>query len=337
MSTNKQNNIEDQEIDLSKIFQKIGDFFQGINASIFNCIQFFIKNWVIISILFILGFGIGIYLDKTQETYDHQIIVTPNFGSTDYLYNKIDLLESKIKANDTVFLKSIGIENPNKLILIEIEPIVDIYSFVNDKTHSVDNAQNTQNFELVKLLAEDGDIKKVVKDKLTSKNYTHHTIHIETEGFVTDKNTINPILDYLNKNDYFEDVQKVYVDNVKIKMAKNEGIISQIDGLLNEFSSATNNNQKSDKLVYYNENTQLNEIIQTKNILVSELGNQRLDLINFNKVIKTNSSAINVKNTKSINGKLKLVLPFILILGFIFIGFFRRFYKNQKALSLLNN
>ena len=217
MSKQSNNNPEEQEIDLSQISKSIGGFFQGINMSIFECIQFFFKNWIISSILLILGFGIGTYLDKTKKTYDHQIIVTPNFGSTDYLYAKIDLIESKIKQKDIIFFKSIGIANPSKITFIEINPIIDIYDFVNNKAIT-DKAENSPNFEMVKLLAEDGDINKVIKDKLTSKNYTHHSINIVTKDLISEENTITPLLKYLNQNDYFNKVRLTANNNIILKM-----------------------------------------------------------------------------------------------------------------------
>ena len=105
----------------------------------------------------------GLFLDTTNKTYDHQIIVQPNFGSTDYLYSKIDLLNSKIKENDTVFLQKIGILDPSKLSKIEIKPIVDVYKFI---------ATDEKNFDLLKLMAEDSDIKKILEEMLQAKT-TH--------------------------------------------------------------------------------------------------------------------------------------------------------------------
>lgn len=335
MSKPINNNTDDQEIDLAQISRKAVSFIQGIKMAIFNYIQFFIKNRIVIAILFLVGLGIGIYLDSTSKTYEHQIIVMPNFESTDYLYSKIDLIESKIKERDTIFLKSIGIAKPSNLISIEINPIVDIYNFVNNDKKDK-NTENSQNFELVKLLAESGDINKIIKDKLTSKNYSRHSINIVTKGFVSEENTINPLLKYLNQNDYFNKVRLMVTNNIVLKIKKNEEIIAQIDNLLNEFSSTVNNNQKSDKLVYYNENSQINEIILSKNNFISDIGKKRTDLIDFESVIKKISSVINVKNTNNINGKLKFVLPLLLIFGFILFGFFRRFYNKQKTLSELN-
>lgn len=326
MSQNSTNS-DHQEIDLTMISNKINGFFSGIGSSIYRSIEFFKRNLLITGILVFSGVGLGIYLDSNNESYDSKIIVRPNFGSTEYLYNKIDLLSSKIKNSDTVFLKSIGIKDPNSIKLIKIEPIIDIYSLVNYNEKNVPVTTNTINFELLKLLAEDGDVNKVIKDKATSKNYYWHTIHIATHGFATDESTIKPILAYLNNNSYFEKLKQINIQNVKENIRKNEEMIFQINAVLEKLATATD--QKADKLVFYNENTDLNGILKTKQDLVLKIGLQKEDLANYESVIKNNSSILNVKNTESVNGKLKLVLPLLFIFGFVFIRLFSKFYKRQ--------
>jgi hypothetical protein len=330
MSANlPQHNPEDQEIDLTQISKKIRSFFEGINTLIFKCIQFFIKNALLIFILLLVGVGLGMFLDETRKTYDHQIIVTPNFGSTDYLYSKIDLVESKIKEGDTIFLKEIvGIKKPKEILKIDVKPIADVYKFIENKP---------ENFELIKLLSADGDINKILEDKLTSKNYTFHTIALKTNGLTNDKTTIQPLLNYLNKSDYFTKIQKISIKNVEIKMSQNDTIISQINKVLNGFSNMVNGAQKSDKLVYYNENTQLNDVIKTKDNLINEQGIHRISLAGFDKIVKDNSFILNVESTNTINGKLKLVLPIVFLLIFILIRFFIAFYRKQSVKANLSN
>jgi hypothetical protein len=322
MSATPQNQ-DSQEIDLSKISKKIGGFFEGISTSIFKAILFLKRNIIWIAILFVIGVGLGIYLDKTIKTYDNQIIVSPNFGSVDYLYSKVELINSKIKDNDTLFLKNvIGIKDSQKIKEIKIEPIADVYKFIENKD---------ENFELIKLMAEDGDVKKIVNENLTSKNYPYHTISFVTAEQTSNKKTVQPILNYLNSSEYYKVIQKEYLNNIKIKMAQNDTIISQINGLLNSFNGTTNN----DKTVYYSEKSQLSDVIKTKDQLVYEQGSHRIELFNLNQIIKENSSTLNVKNTKSVNGKMKLVLPLLFIVVFVLIGFFKRYYKRQ--MTKLNN
>ena len=235
----------------------------------------------------------------------------------------IDLIRSKINDNDTVFLKEVvGIQEPKKLKNISITPITDVYKFIDNKA---------QNFELIKLMAEDGDIKKIVNENLTSKNYPYHLISFTTDKQTSNEKTVQPLLNFLNNSDYFKIIQKEYLNNVKIKMVENDSIISQINGLLNAFSSTANGSQKSDKLVYYNENSQLNEVIKTKDALVNEQGSHRIEMVNLDKIVKEMSVVTNIKNTKNINGKMKLILPFLFIFIFIVVGYFKSYYKNQMA------
>lgn len=331
MSKNASKN-DDQEIDLSQISKKISGVLDQLATSIYKGILFLKKNIIPFIILFVVGVGLGMFIDSSSKSYNHQIIVSPNFGSTDYLYSKIDLINSKIKQNDTLFLKSIGIENPKDFSKISISPINDIYNFVNDKTNAVGNAQNSQNFELLKLLAEDGDINKVIKDSLTSKNFSQHKIDISTKGFITKKNTLDPIIIYLNNNAFYSDYKKTYFANTNTKIKEDQFVINQIDVILNQFAK-NSNNQKNDKLVYYNENTQLNDVINTKNQLVSEIGYLKTQMISLNKIIIDKSSVINIRNTKGLGNKMKLVLPFLLIFGFIGLKIFMAFYKKQEALN----
>ena len=324
MNKNVPHNLEDQEVDLAQISRNIGSFFEWISERIFLGLLFFIKNKIIVSILLVVGIGIGLYLDKTQKNYNHQIIVTPNFGSNDYLYSKINLLNSKIKENDTNFLKENGFVNVEAIKTIEVEPIIDVYQFT---------AINPQNFELLRLMSEDGDLNKIIKDEITSKNYPFHQLLINSTEKVTDKGFINPLLSYLNISDYFLKVQKEKIHITNVKMNENDSIIKQIDDVLNSFKNNLNKNERSSNLVYFNENTQLNDIIKTKNDLIAEQGSLRLDLINYEKIIKEVSIVTNIQNTKSINGKMKFVMPVALILLFIFSHLFISFYRKQAAKS----
>lgn len=322
MSTNTQNN-NNQEIDLSQVSKKIGDFFEGIASKIFRIILFFKRNIVWVGILFVLGVVLGFYLDKTTKVYKNQMIVQPNFGSTDYMYSKIELLNSKIEDNDTIFLKNVlGVKDTKKLLKIEVEPITDVYKFIDD---------NDKNFELIKLMAEDGEIKKILSDNLTSKNYPYHLVSFSTLNETNYEKTINPILEFLNKSDYFSSVQKEYVNNVKVKIIENDSIISQINGFLDAFKKTVNGSQKSNNLVYYNENSQLNDVIKTKEALIGEQGTLRLQLLSLDKIVKSNSEVLNIKNTESINGKMKLVLPILFIFIFVLVGYFKSFYKKQMT------
>jgi hypothetical protein len=207
------------------------------------------------------------------------------------------------------------------LVRIEIDPIVDIYPFIN-------NSSTDQNLQLFKLMAEDGEISNIVEDPTTSKNFPFHAISFTTRDKTSHRNTIQPLLNYLNNTEYFKKVQAESVRNVKIKMDANEQIITQIDNFLNGQSGSAGASKSS--MVYINENTQLNDVINTKEKLIQEQGQNRIELVVSDKIIKDITIVSNIENRKAVQGKLKLVLPVIFVLLFLVFRLIRAFYRSQK-------
>ncbi len=313
----------DEDVNLAEVGQKLSGFADRIAGTLYSGFLFLKRNIVTLGALFVLGAGLGLYLDKTNKTYDNHLIVTPNFGSVDYLYAKIDLIKAKIKERDTLFLKkAVGIKKPKKISDIEIEPINDVYRFVEG---------SERNFELIKLMAEDGSIDQIVKDPATAKNYLYHEIVITTAGKMGDAEAVQPILDYLNNSSYYNDVKEVTRRNIMIKMQKNDSLIRQIDELL-ERSVLDGGASKGGNLMYYNqENSQLNDVLKTKDQLIGEQGLHRIALISNDKVIKDSSRTGNIRNTEAVNGKLKFVLPFVFAALFALFSAIRNFLRIQKT------
>ncbi|AWA29264.1 hypothetical protein HYN48_03705 [Flavobacterium magnum] len=315
MSNTPKKVSDDQEIDLAQISKKINSGFKSVGTGIFKSIRFFIKNAIIIVILFAIGVGLGIFMDSNQKKYNHEIIVLPNFGSSDYLYSKIELINSKISEGDTAYLKSMGLKFPKNISKLKIEPIVDPYNFVRDRE---------ENMELLRLMAENGSIDKVLKDKITSKNYSFHLITFSTKGKATDANTIQPLLAALNDNEYLKIIQREAVENVKQKMQYNEQTINQINALLDNFSNTDGKGTKNSNLIYYSEDTQIDEVLKSKYNLVTEQGNRRIELINYQKVIKDISVVSNIETPSSETYIFPLLLIILFICGKLFISFYRK-------------
>jgi hypothetical protein len=316
----------EDDINLSQLSNGVSTLFQRLRTGIFNSIRFFVNHKWILSVLLIGGFATGLFIETVKTSYDHYIVVEPNFGSTDYLYAKVDEINAKIKEQDTVYLKSMGISNPKDIFKIEVKPVIDVYRFVN---------RNEQNFELLKLMSDDSDIKKIIEDTPTSKNYTYHLIKLSTKNKTNQRMMIAPILAYLNQSAFYKQIQKVYIQNAQIKMKANEVLIAQIDGYLNGLAAGSPS-PAGEKMVFYTEKTQLNDVIQTKDILVKEQGNLRIEKISIDKIIKDNHITLNTEASSKLNSALKFILPLLFMGLFIFAKNFIRFYQ-QEALKNQNN
>ena len=313
MSTNSQ----EQEIDLSQIGKSISKAFQNVINKCFDLLFFIQKKIIIVVFLFILGVGLGVFLDK-EPNYTTDIVVIPNFGSNEYLYNKIDLIAAKLKEKDGAFFKSIGISNIKDFNSIEILPINGIYNFINSDSQK-------SNFEFVKLMAEDGDIEKIIQDDVTSKNYYLHGINIKTTIAYEKKDLIEPILKYLQQTDYFTKLQKVYQNNLVEKVAANKLLITQIDQIILNLTE-----NKTSGGVTISENSGLSELITKKDQLVTENQILAIHKLEYDKVVKDQTISLNQMNTKGVNNKMKLILPFLFISLFLLGYWFSKVYKQQK-------
>ncbi|THD32820.1 hypothetical protein [uncultured Flavobacterium sp.] len=318
MSSNSPTNPDNQEIDLAQVSRKLSHAYENFLSWIFRGFLFIKRNIIILVILFIVGAGLGFYFDRNLKIYDNEVIVMPNFGSTEYVYSKINLINSKLSENDVVFLNKIGIKNAESLIDVSIEPINDIYSFINAKG---------QNFELIKLMAEDGDVNKIIEDETTSINYTTHRLKIVTSRSAEKEEFISPILNYLNNSEYFVEIQKTAIDNIQIKMESDRETLSQINDLIAKFYKTSEVNKNA--LVNITENSQLNDILKTKQDLVTNLADNKINLINAARIVKDVSIVQNIKNNKSLNGKMKLVIPFIFVFIFIVCKILFSFYNSE--------
>ena len=118
--------------------------------------------------------------------------------------------------------------------------------------------------------------------------------------------------------------------NLKNKILYTEQTLNQVNGILDNFSNGGKNSGTDSKLMYYNnENSQIDDILKTKNNLINDLGYLKIELINTQKIIKDLSIISNVQKETSI----PVMLPGLFVGLYILVVFFVRFYKKQKLRS----
>lgn len=320
---NEQNNIP-EEIDLFNLRAAIS---KAINNAIMNTFLFFKKNSYRLLFLLIIGGALGAAADYFFKSYVAEIVVNSNFTSNDYLYSRVDLLNNHFIQNSK---SELPISNNKKFTRIEVEPVIDVYSFVSNTTLNVaNNAQNSQNFEMLKLMSEKGDINKIIKDEVTSKNYYFQQINIFSKDKVEEKD-INSVINYLNKDAYFDSILHLNISNIKERIIKNDSTIAQIDKLIQSYSTSIARGDAN--VMFKNDNSEVNSLITQKKELITKIDEDKLSLIRQNKIIKENTIVCNKINNKGIANKLKFIFPILFIFLFLVISYIKRLnQKSQKA------
>lgn len=320
-----QNNTNSGEMDLGELSRKAKSFVSSIGDSFFDAILFTKRYFIIVVILLAGGIALGIYKDKSKHIYMQKMFVVPNFGSVDYLYEGIEALNTKARQNDYAFLEQIGVKGPSRISKIEVDPVIDIYGFANINPYAEEESPEYINYQIFKLMSEKGDVNKVMENKITARNYKSHIVTITTIGEVNKDEILEPIVNYFNSNPYYKQLQEQSIKDLDTAIAAKEAGIKQIDDILTGVSQRTN----SGSLVAYNDNTDLSELVKSKNKLVAELAQNRIDKINYDKVVKGGSTMLNVRDYSITSGKMKYIYPILFILLFVLGVRFVKFYKKQ--------
>lgn len=311
----------DQEIDMVRVSDRLRGYASRANDYFFDGILFLKRNIIVLAVLFIAGGALGYYFDKAKKAYEQKLIVIPNFKSVDYLYETAELLTSKSQTRDKKFLQGIGIKDPDVFIEMEVEPIVEVYDFIeSEKDHE-------RNLQLFRIMAENASVEETLKDMATARNYPQHLVTITTIGKVSADEVVNPILAYLNTDKYFTEIKQEWQKSLDAEIKAKDSIIAQIDAIINTFNKDAR--AAGENLVYYNTNTQFNELIKTKAELVEEQGKNRVKKVNYESIIKPSGTMLNVKKKSFTSGRMKYIVPFVFIMLFVFISLFIGYYKKQ--------
>lgn len=299
------NSTNQNEIDLTEVSNSVKSGFRTLSHYIYQFIKFIKRNIFIFLALFIIGAVLGYFLDKTNKKYESKIIVMPNFNTVDFLYTKVDLLNSKIEQNEHAFLDSLNITTDKKIGKIEIEPIANLYQFLNEEEFY---------YNTFKTLSENSDAKKVMEDITTSKNFKNHLITIKSKELI-DQKVLEKVVDFINTSDYYQLLRKDIYDNAVNQIRINDSTIVQIDAILNSIPNSVG----APTSIYSTEKSQLNDLIEQKIDLSKRNQELKVHLHNLEYVVTPLSYIPNLEDKTDLTSKMTLILPLLFIGIFIVI------------------
>lgn len=300
MASNSENYSE-KDVDLFYLIRKIGELFDRLGYSIYKFFLFFKRNFKIILILLIAGIVIGYFLDSIRkDSYRHEIIVIPNFGSTSYLYDYIDQLSLK--------------DSPiNK---VKIEPIVNVYELIKERY---------QNLEVIKQLSSSNiNYSKFEKNSGVEQYYRYHLLTFYTDELDNADEVLDNFFGELNSNPYYLNRQKIEIENTEKLIKELNLSIDGINNLMEKFA-VSDNKSGGVNLENYPE---LNELVNVKKNMTDELSKWRIYTLEQNKIIFDTARFINIKERKL---PLIFVLPLLFIFGFFGIVILKNMGRHYKA------
>lgn len=317
---------KNEEIDLFYVFDKIRDFYHGMLANFYRFVQFLKKYWWILLIIIVGGYFAGQFWQRSLRPMKEAVlIVQNNFGSTNYVYNAIEILNIKSKQEDEAFLKQYGF-NPEEPEIKEvtIEPVVSVMDLLeksepNDR--NIDTYMSRIDFEEEILLSE-----------IFYPEYHYHKIIIQTES--RDAKLMDKVMAYLNSNEKFNKIQEVMYAETQLRIQRNDTTIAKIDALMDEYSGKNDRDIRPSEV--YNktiENNNMHHLLEKKTDLIKENEYLKTELTKYDQVVTVINNPRLAVTSKFLDKKRYLIpigLLFLFTAYFVLKGWYQKGKKYSK-------
>lgn len=287
---------ENQEIDLSYLWQSLKDFFENIVYGIFRFFTFFIKNIVATIVVLIIGVALAVYMyNNDSKAYKGVIVVATNFGSTEYTYGKINNFNRR-DHQDLPLLSHVT--------SLDIKPVIDVYSFISDEE---------DNLDIAKYMSENTiEVSKYKEDNNVEKLYKYHKIEYTTDIADDDGEIYKSLMNYLNKDDYFAEIQKIGQLEAQKNLTELEKSVENINDIFNSLGVNRSDGKGDIKIDMY---SQINDLMLTKNSLLKKINKTKVQIVEQQKVV------YDINCNRNLNNK-SLIKPILLVFVLLFLLYF---------------
>jgi len=344
MSTKKQNN--DEEVDLGSLFTVIGkgfknffNFIGNIFKGIFHrliLILLFLKLHILkFSVAVLIGGIVGFFLESNKETkFSSNLIVKPNFESTQLLYENINYYNDLVKQQNTKHLASIFKIDTSKAAALrkfEITPLMN--------SNDIINAYDNFILEVDTLTVKSYDFDNF-ESSFTDFDYLVHNIEVQATVSDIFSELENTIINSIEKNTFFNKIKNLTKENLNTKDSILKANFIEVDSLRSVYMRAilegakNNSNGTNIDLGSKSNITKENDLFEIDRKIIYDLSQTYED-------IATKSDVINIiSNFKPEGSEIKgitknlifimAVLGFLLTLFIILLFYLNKYLEDYK-------
>ena len=341
MSTKKQNN--DEEVDLGSLFTVIGkgfknffNFIGNIFKGIFHrliLILLFLKLHILkFSVAVLIGGIVGFFLESNKETkFSSNLIVKPNFESTQLLYENINYYNDLVKQQNTKHLASIFKIDTSKAAALrkfEITPLMN--------SNDIINAYDNFILEVDTLTVKSYDFDNF-ESSFTDFDYLVHNIEVQATVSNIFSELEITIINSIEKNTFFNKIKNLTKENLNTKDSILKANFIEVDSLRSVYMRAilegakNNSNGTNIDLGSKSNITKENDLFEIDRKIIYDLSQTYKD-------IATKSDVINIiSNFKpegsEIKGITKNLIFIMAVLGFLLTLFIILLFDLNKYLE----
>ena len=329
MSRNQNNNEE--EVDLGSLFVIIGKGFKNFFNFIGNIFRGFFHTLILVLIFLrahivkfilaaLIGGSIGAFLENSEETkYVSNLIVNPNFESTKQLYKNIAYYNNLItqeKLDELASTFDIDTTKASSLKKFDITPVIN--------KNDVINAYDEFITEVDTLTVKSFDFEEF-ENSFTDFDYLNHNIEVEATQSDVFSDLEKVIVESIEKNDYFRRIKTLTKENLSTRDSILRVNFNEVDSLRSVYMKALLEGAKNSStgtnidLGGTNKTAKENELFEIYRRIIYDLNQTYEEIADKSDVINV------ISNFQSIGSEVKGITKnyiFILAVGAILLTLF---------------
>lgn len=329
MSRNQNNNEE--EVDLGSLFVIIGKGFKNFFNFIGNIFREFFHTLILVLIFLrahivkfilaaLIGGSIGAFLENSEETkYVSNLIVNPNFESTKQLYKNIAYYNNLItqeKLDELASTFDIDTTKASSLKKFDITPVIN--------KNDVINAYDEFITEVDTLTVKSFDFEEF-ENSFTDFDYLNHNIEVEATQSDVFSDLEKVIVESIEKNDYFRRIKTLTKENLSTRDSILRVNFNEVDSLRSVYMKALLEGAKNSStgtnidLGGTNKTAKENELFEIDRRIIYDLNQTYEEIADKSDVINV------ISNFQSIGSEVKGITKnyiFILAVGAILLTLF---------------
>lgn len=321
------------EIDLGQLLRIVKNGFKSLGNFGLRIFLFLKKNMYILLGLILFGVGVSFGLSQViSKKLKSEVIVRPNFESTDYLEEVVEEIKTNLITKNESFFEALEIKTEDtKGFEIALEAISD-----KDKESDEKIVNQMRYLEALNNFKDQGFAMDILRSELADKsviNYTLSFLYVDPEK---GPEIVKRLIEYINTNEYFNEVKEVYANNARSRIKTNSELILQIDAVVANYSNSLkpSSGVLSSKGFYEDKETldvkallelksKLNEDIEEKHLELNQQANI-ISILNYGKTQEVRKPFLDDRSFK---------IPLVLVLGFLTYCFIRYLNNKTKELS----
>lgn len=325
MSENQKN----EEIDLGHVLSKIGDKFNRLQGRLYDLILLVFKFKFLVLSLLVVGFVVGYILDsKKVELKRTEVVVIPNYDSSDFLYRNIENISSLLsKGREEELLKIFGTQH-TQIKGIEINPIYDLRLLI----------RSTELMDILKESVKDNRLGWIQEEFEKGRIQKYHSIEIITNEEADAVEIANNLVSFLNSNEFYKQIRLISLENVNFQLEEFDRTLVQIDSVISATTSKKISSIPSSQGFFLNDNSHISSLIEYKSVILEEKFEKLRRYEQKDDVIHLVSVDTNTElKVGRLMSNMKFILPIILFFSFIAIILLVSYVKYISQFSSLKN